>query len=224
MKETQDVMRETIQNCFAEMMTAVNGRLDRMQTEINERFTGIDRGLEGMDERLDGMDERFGQIGKRLDGIDERLDGMDERVEQIEKRLDGMDERLDGMDERFEQIGKRLDGMDERFVGIEKRLDRIDEQLLEHSEQLFILDRKLTGLALHVENETDKYIQILAENHISLTGKLNEGNEAHNGNKLYSIKVDFLIGRVDKLYDEVEGIKRQMKIRRPARRSVKALS
>lgn len=189
MKETQDVMRETIQNCFAEMMTAVNGRLDRMQTEINERFTGIDRGLEGMDERLDGMDERFEQIGKRLDGIDERLDGMDER-----------------------------------FVGIEKRLDRIDEQLLEHSEQLFILDRKLTGLALHVENETDKYIQILAENHISLTGKLNEGIEAHNGNKLYSIKVDFLIGRVDKLYDEVEGIKRQMKIRRPARRSVKALS
>lgn len=182
MKETQDVMRETIQNCFAEMATALNGRLDRMQTEINERFAGID---------------------KRLDGIDGRLDGIDER-------LDRMDERLDGMDERFGQIEKRLDG--------------IDGQLLEHSEQLFILDRKLTGLALHVENETDKYIQILAENHISLTGKLNEGIEAHNGNKLYSIKVDFLIGRVDKLYDEVEGIKKQMKIRRPARRSVKALS
>lgn len=196
MKETQDVMRETIQNCFAEMATALNGRLDRMQTEINERFAGIDK-------RLDGMDDRFERIERRLDGIDERLDGIDER-------LDRMDERLNGMDERFEQIEKRLDG--------------IDGQLLEHSEQLFILDRKLTGLALHVENETDKYIQILAENHISLTGKLNEGIEAHNGNKLYSIKVDFLIGRVDKLYDEVEGIKKQIKIRRPARRSVKALS
>lgn len=203
MKETQDVMRETIQNCFAEMATALNGRLDRMQTEINERFAGIDK-------RLDGMDDRFERIERRLDGIDERLDRMDER--------------LDGMDERFEQIEKRLDGMDERFGQIEKRLDGIDGQLLEHSEQLFILDRKLTGLALHVENETDKYIQILAENHISLTGKLNEGIEAHNGNKLYSIKVDFLIGRVDKLYDEVEGIKKQIKIRRPARRSVKALS
>lgn len=147
MKETQDVMRETIQNCFAEMMVTVNGRLDRMQTEINERFAGI-----------------------------------------------------------------------------EKRLDGIDDQLREHSEQLFILDRKLTGLALHVENETDKYIQILAENHLTLTEKLNAGMEAHNGNKLYAIKVNFLISKVDKLYDDVEGIKKQMKIRRPGRRSVKALS
>ncbi len=175
MRETQDAMRETIQNCFAEMMVTVNGRLDRMQTEINERFAGIE---------------------KRLDGIDERLDGIDER--------------LDGMDERFEQIEKRLGG--------------IDEQLKEHSEQLFILDRKLTGLALHVENETDKYVQILAENHLTLTEKLNEGVEAHNGNKLYAIKVNFLISRVDRLYDEVEGIKKQMKIRRPGRRSMKALS
>lgn len=182
MKETQDVMRETIQNCFAEMMVTVNGRLDRMQTEINERFAGIEK----------------------------RLDGMDERFEQIEKRLDGIDERLDGMDERFEQIEKRLDG--------------IDEQLREHSEQLFILDRKLAGLALHVENETDKYIQILAENHLTLTEKLNEGTEAHNGNKLYAIKVNFLISRVDRLYDDVESIKKQMKIRRTGRRSVKALS
>ena len=219
MSDTQ--IMETIHGCFEEMVVAINGRLDQMQTELKdglhkelqkheERFDQIDRRLDRMDERLDRMDER-------LDKMDERFDRMDERLDKMDERFDRMDERLDKMDERFDQIDKRLNKMDERFDGI-------DEHLKAHDKQLDVIDRKLTGLALHVENETDRNIRLLAENHIELVNKLNEGIDAANNNRMYAIQVGYLIKNVDKLKEEVEDLKKGSIIRRPGRRALKSPS
>lgn len=170
------------------------------------------------EEMVVAINGRLDQMQAELwDGLHGELRKQEARFDQIDKRLDRMDERLDEMDERLDRMDERLDQMDVRLDGLEKHLK-------EHDDQLDIINQKLTGLALHVENETDRNIQLLAENHLMLVGKLNEGIETANGNKLYAIKVNYLVGRVDKLYDEVEDIKKQMKIRRTGKRSLKALS
>lgn len=177
------------------------------------------------EEMVVAIDGRLDQMQAELwDGLHGELRKQEARFDQIDKRLDRVEERLDRMEERFDRMDERLDQMDERLDQMDVRLDGLEKHLKEHDDQLDIINQKLTGLALHVENETDRNIQLLAENHLMLVGKLNEGIEAANGNKLYAIKVNYLVGRVDKLYDEVEDIKKQMKIRRTGKRSLKALS
>lgn len=65
------------------------------------------------------------------------------------------------------------------------------------------LERRVTSVELHIENETDKHIQIVAENHINLSKKLDEAIPAVNKQGVYELKVDYLIKKVDKLETDV---------------------
>ena len=77
---------------LAALIVTSNGSLRR---DIDKRFDGVDR-------RLDGIEERF---DKRIDGIEERFD---KRFDGIDKRFDGIDRRLDGFDGRLRSVEQGL--------------------------------------------------------------------------------------------------------------------
>ncbi len=56
--------------------------------------------------------------------------------------------------------------------------------------------RKLTGAELHLENVTDKNIQLIAENFIELTNKLNQAIPVADKNLAYEVKVNYLVEKV----------------------------
>lgn len=69
------------------------------------------------------------------------------------------------------------------------------------------LKAKITGLSLHIENATDKNIQLLAENFVELTKKLNQAIPAADNNLMYEVKVNYLVEEVKKLKEEVAALK-----------------
>lgn len=69
------------------------------------------------------------------------------------------------------------------------------------------LDRRITGIELHLENGTDKNIQLIAENFIELTKKLNQAIPVADKNLAYEVKVNYLIEEVDKLKKELSELK-----------------
>ena len=69
------------------------------------------------------------------------------------------------------------------------------------------LKHRVTAIELHLENTTDRNIQLLAENHLTLVNKLNEAIKVSSNTYLYEIKVNLLTERVDKLEQEVSGLK-----------------
>lgn len=69
------------------------------------------------------------------------------------------------------------------------------------------LENNITGLKLHIENSTDKNIQLLAENHVELIKKLNQAIPASDKNPAYEVKVNYLIERVAALEKEVAELK-----------------
>lgn len=69
------------------------------------------------------------------------------------------------------------------------------------------LENNITGLKLHIENSTDKNIQLLAENHVELIKKLNQAIPASDKNLAYEVKVNYLIERVAALEKEVADLK-----------------
>ena len=69
---------------------------------------------------------------------------------------------------------------------------------------------RTSKLELTLENETNRNIQLLAENHINLVDKLNEAISVQNKSILYEVQVSGLKMRVDKLEQEVKEIKSQI--------------
>lgn len=77
-------------------------------------------------------------------------------------------------------------------------------------DDLDTLKKKTTDLALHLENVTDRNIELLAENHLSLVDKLNEAVKTADKTALFEIQVRILTEKVDKLSNEVANLKGQI--------------
>lgn len=69
------------------------------------------------------------------------------------------------------------------------------------------LERRTENLELHLENVTDKNIQLIAENFIELTKKLNQAIPVADKNLAYEVKVNYLVEKVQTLEKEIAELK-----------------
>ncbi len=78
------------------------------------------------------------------------------------------------------------------------------------SEKLDLLLQKVAGIELHLENKTDKNIQLLAENHSNLIDKLNQAIKVSDKTTLYEIQVNILKSKVEQLERDVANLKKHI--------------
>lgn len=114
--------------------------------------------------------------------------------------------------QKFDIIMKKLEKID--HLEIDMRDMKNDMQDMKNDMQgmkgdIQKLDQRVTGLQLHVENVTDRNIQLLAENFIELTKKLNKAIPAADKNLAYEVKVNYLVEEVQKLKEDVAELKGQ---------------
>ncbi|MDE6893484.1 MAG: hypothetical protein K2P50_16965 [Lachnospiraceae bacterium] len=88
-----------------------------------------------------------------------------------------------------------------------EKFDLILSKIQDVKEELQDVKRRVTGVELHIENVTDKNIQLIAENFVELTNKLNQAIPVADKNLAYEVKVNYLISEVNKLKTEVAAIK-----------------
>ena len=69
------------------------------------------------------------------------------------------------------------------------------------------LNKRTSNIELTLENETNKNIQLLAENHITLIDKLNQSIKAADKTLMYEVQMTSLKSRIDHLEKEVAEIK-----------------
>lgn len=72
------------------------------------------------------------------------------------------------------------------------------------------LERRTTNIELHLENVTDKNIQLIAENFIELTKKLNQAIPVADKNLAYEVKVNYLVEKVQILEKELAELKNKI--------------
>lgn len=92
------------------------------------------------------------------------------------------------------------------FSKLEMILSKL-EKLDSVSAKLDAIDKRTTNIELHIENVTDKNIQLIAENYTELTTKLNQAIPVADKNLAYEVKVNYLIEEVDKLKKEFAEMK-----------------
>lgn len=74
--------------------------------------------------------------------------------------------------------------------------------------QIESLNERVTKIELTLENETNRHIKILAENHGNLIDKLNQAVHVTDKNLIYEIQVNSLTDRVERLEKEFAEMKR----------------
>lgn len=67
------------------------------------------------------------------------------------------------------------------------------------SEKLDLILKKVSGIELHLENVTDRNINIVAEGHLDLSRKLDEALKVENEKELLLIRVNYLEAEVKKI-------------------------
>lgn len=95
--------------------------------------------------------------------------------------------------EKLDFILSEMQGMKSEMQGIECKMDNMQQ--------------KVTDIELHIENVTDKNIQLIAENFIELTKKLNQAIPVADKNLAYEVKVNYVIEEVDKIKKEINILK-----------------
>ena len=88
-----------------------------------------------------------------------------------------------------------------------EKLDLILSEMQGMKSEMQELKRRTTSIELHLENTTDNNIQLIAENFIELTNKLNQAIPAADKNLAYEVKVNYLVREVDKLKKEIAELK-----------------
>lgn len=93
-----------------------------------------------------------------------------------------------------------LDLLLEKVTSMDNRLEKVEEGLEN-------LDTKVTDTRLHLENVTDRNINLLAEGHELFVSKYSKVEEVSDKQFAYYVKVNSMAEKVDKLEKEVEKLK-----------------
>ena len=130
----------------------------------------------------------------------EKLDLILSEMRELRQDVHSIHQEMDEMKQDIRNIHQEMDEMKLDIRNIHQDVD-------EMKQTMHVLDKKTTGVTMHLENGTDKNIQLIAENFIELTKKLNQAIPAADKNLAYEVKVNYLIEEVAFLKQEIAELK-----------------
>ena len=97
-----------VQSATTHRLDSLEGRFDKFEKNVNQRFDKIEDKLVKIDERFDKIDEKFIKIDEKFDKIDEKFVKIDEKFEKIDQRFEKVDERLNKQDVKLSDLDQRM--------------------------------------------------------------------------------------------------------------------
>lgn len=96
-------------------MTDIEYIIAHLPDDLNARFAGVDVKIATIRETQLLHTQRFSTLERKIDGLDGRMDGL-------EGRMDGLEGRMEGLEGRMERLEGRMDGLDAKIDLILARL------------------------------------------------------------------------------------------------------
>jgi archaellum component FlaC len=115
---------------------------------------------------------------EKEDMIIQLIQELSVKVNSIQEGQDKLTGRFDNMEGRFDNLEGRFDNLEVRFDNIEVKFDNLENS---HNR----LSETVRDLKLHIENVTDKNIQLLMEQYTPNAEKLDKAVK-----KIEAIEID----------------------------------
>lgn len=152
---------------------------------------------------LHGQEEMRADIAKMqgdINGMQDDISGMQGDISGMQGDISGIQGDISGMKGDITGMKSDINGMKSDIAGMQVNIAELQDAV-KH------LDSRVTKLILHVENETDRNICILAENHSMLMDKLTEAIPPVNKEKILDVKVSMLEADFKKVKSELKALK-----------------
>lgn len=163
-----------------------DNKLQPLYLQVDEKFEQVNNRL---NENAERMEERFEQIDRRFEQVDKRFEQVDKRFEQIDEKLEQIDDKFRQIDKRFELVEESIKQMKIQLNNVETRLDRLEKEVAAVRDEL-------EQTKFIIENEIQRNIKIIAENHVDLSRKFTDALRVSQTDELYHLKVNQLESRL----------------------------
>ena len=95
-------------------------------------------------------------------------------TEFLQAMSDLLDEKLEAkLETKLQPIRDDMQDMKDDMQDMKDEMQDMKDEMRGMKDDIHELQRKVAGIGMHIENCTDKNVQLLAENFIELTKKLN---------------------------------------------------
>lgn len=115
------------------------------------------------------------------------------------------------MDKKFKEelqpIKDDISSLKSDVSSLKSDVSSLKDDMQNVKERLSNVEQSVSSLQLTLENETNRNIKLLAENHSNLIDKLNQAIKVSDKTTIYEIQVNILTNKVDKLEKEVAELK-----------------
>ena len=135
----------------------------------------------------------------------EKFDVILTEIKGVKSEMQDMKTEMQGMKTEMQDVRTEMQDVRTEMQDMKTHMQEMDSQLQDVDFKIRNVDQRLTSLVLHVENGTDKNIQLVAENFVELTKKLNEAIPVADNRIAYEVKVNYAV-------DELNKLKKKLKI------------
>ena len=147
---------------------------------------------------------------QKLDLILSEIQGIKAETQGTKSEIQGLKTEIQGLKSEAQNTKSEIQGLKTEIQDIKTEIQGLKSKMQDVETEIQELKRRTTSIELHLENDTDKNIQLIAENFIELTNKLNQAIPAADKNLAYEVKVNYLLREVDRLKEEIAEIKNKI--------------
>ena len=190
------------------MLTVIIKEIRYVKDDVQE----LKEGVKVLKEDVSVLKEDVKELKEDIDVLKGDVKVLKEDVDVLKGDVKVLKEDVDVLKEDVKVLKEEVKDLRDDVDNLngEVKVLRVDVNFLK--KEIKIANGRITGVALTVENDTNKNIRLLAENHINLIDKMNESIRASDKTLMYEIAVDTLKTRGNRLEKEMDKIKKAKRV------------
>ena len=164
-----------------EDLQAISGLLVPLETRIGGLETKFDK-FEGrvgrLEDRFDKFEQQFEdfkcETRNRFENLEANLQSVDKHVCELDTKVAQLDTKVSDLDGKVTQLDTKVSELDGKVTQLDTKVSELDGKVTQLDLKVSGVDSSVRSLWVHVENQTEKQLHIVAENHSNLINKLDE--------------------------------------------------
>ena len=139
--------------------------------------------------------------------MDEKLDIILLEIKDVKQEMGSVKQEIGNLKQEMGNLKQEMTGLKQEMASLKQEMASLKQKMDDMEKETEAIKRNVISTKLHIENATDKNIQLIAENFIELTNKLNQAIPVADKNLAYEVKVNYLLERVHELEKEMKDLK-----------------
>lgn len=135
-----------------------------------------------------------------LSAISELLQPLKNEMQNFTAEMHGLKDNVHNLNDDVHDLKNNAHGLENDVLGLKNDVHGLKDDMQN-------IDARTAHIELILENEINKNIQLLAENHITLIDKLNQSIKVADKTLMFEVQMTSLTSRIEHLGKEVAEIK-----------------